>query len=131
MGSRITAATVSSTAAASATVSPNGTNVTSAGIGSNGARFAGWPVIARAPIVRPWNAFSAATIRVRPVSRESLNAASLASAPELVNNTRPSPAAPEMSSNRSASAITPGWVKKFETCPRVEICSVTARTTAG
>ena len=38
-------------------------------------------------MVRPWKAPSAATIRVRPVRRASLNAASLASAPELQKKT--------------------------------------------
>ncbi len=40
-------------------------------------------------MVRPWNAPSHAMIRGRPVRRASLNAASLASAPELQKNTRP------------------------------------------
>ena len=46
-------------------------------------RLAGWPVSASAPMVRPWKAPSAATTPVRPVRRAILNAASLASAPEL------------------------------------------------
>ena len=46
-------------------------------------------VSASAPMVRPWNAPSAATRWVRPVRRVSLKAASLASVPELVKNTRP------------------------------------------
>ena len=65
-------------------------------IGSNGARLAGWPVSASAPIVRPWNAPSAAMIRGRPVSRAILNAASLASAPELQKITRPSRGAEQL-----------------------------------
>ena len=40
-------------------------------------------------MVRPWNAPSAAMIRGRPVRRAILNAASLASAPELQKITRP------------------------------------------
>ena len=38
-------------------------------------------------MVRPWKPPSAATTWVRPVRRVSLNAASLASAPELEKNT--------------------------------------------
>ena len=52
--------------------------------GSNGARFAGWPVIESAPIVRPWNEPSSATSPLRPVAlRAHLIAASTASVPEL------------------------------------------------
>ena len=52
--------------------------------GSNGARFAGWPVIESAPIVRPWKEPSSATSSVRPVAlRAHLIAASTASVPEL------------------------------------------------
>ena len=43
--------------------------------------------MASAPIERPWKAPSVAMILVRPVSRVILNAASLASVPELVKNT--------------------------------------------
>ena len=71
-----------------APVSPNGTWLIFFNSGLNGSRFAGWPVIDSAPIVRPWNAPSVATIRFRPVNRESLIAASLASAPELQKKTR-------------------------------------------
>ena len=42
-------------------------------------------------MVRPWKPPSAATTWVRPVRRVSLNAASLASAPELVKKTLPGP----------------------------------------
>ena len=42
---------------------------------------------ASAPIVRPWNAPYVETIFVRPVRRAILNAASLASVPELAKNT--------------------------------------------
>jgi hypothetical protein len=90
IGSRNTAAVCSSTAASRAAVSPYGTNSTPPGIGSNGARLSGWPVRASAPMVRPWNALSAAMILGRPVSRAILKAASLASVPELQKNTRPS-----------------------------------------
>ena len=55
--------------------------------GSNGARFAGWPVTESAPIVRPWNEPSSATTPLRPVAlRAHLSAASTASAPELQKN---------------------------------------------
>ncbi len=40
-------------------------------------------------MVRPWKRPSATTTWVRPVRRVSLNAASLASVPELVKNTLP------------------------------------------
>ena len=43
-------------------------------------------------MVRPWKAPSAVTTSGRPVSRLILNAASLASAPELQKKTRPGPA---------------------------------------
>ena len=66
-------------------------------------------------MVRPWNAPSAAMILGRPVSRAILNAASLASAPELQNNTRASPSAPDSRVSCSARSRTVGWVKKFET----------------
>jgi hypothetical protein len=67
----------------------------------------------------------------RPVRRAILNATSLASAPELQNSTRPDPVAPSRSSSISASEMAGSVRKKFETCPRVLICSVTARITAG
>ena len=86
MGSSSTAATVSSTAASSASLSPYGTQRMSPGSGSNGSRYASLDVSASAPIVRPWKLPSAATTVVRPVRRVALNAASLASAPELVKN---------------------------------------------
>ena len=70
--------------------------------GSNGVRLLGWPVSASAPIVRPWNASSAAMMWGRPVRRAILNAASLASAPELQKSTRPG--RPSSSSSRSARA---------------------------
>ena len=130
MGSRTTAAVWSVTAFASAASSPYGTKVTSPGSGSNGARYASFEVRASEPMVRPWNDPSAATRWVRPVRRVSLNAASLASVPELVKKTRPS-RAPTSDRSRSASSTCGALVKKFETWPRVVSCSVTAATRAG
>ena len=80
-------------------------------------------------MVRPWKLPSAATMVVRPVRRVALKAASFASVPELVKNTLPS--APISSSSFSASSICGVDVKKFETCPRVVSCVVTASTIAG
>ena len=60
-----------------------------------------------------------ATTWVRPVRRVSLKAASLASAPELVKNTLPPPAAGPAASSRSASATCGSVAKKFETWPSV------------
>ncbi len=54
-------------------------------------------------MVRPWNAFSAATMLGRPVRRAILNAASLASAPELQNSALAG--ASTSSTSFSASAI--------------------------
>ena len=68
----------------------------------HGRTMGGWPVSASAPIVRPWKASSAAMMWGRPVRRAILNAASLASAPELQKSTRPGQ--PSSSSSRSASA---------------------------
>ena len=70
-------------------------------------------------MVRPWKAPSAATTWVRPVRRVSLNAASLASAPELAKNTLPAPARRAGRSSRSASATCGSVAKKFETWPSV------------
>ena len=57
---------------------------------------------------------------VRPVRRVSLNAASLASVPELVKKTLPSPGClPRRSSSFSASSTCGALVKKLEMCPRV------------
>ena len=69
--------------------------------------------------------------RVRPVRRVSLNAASLASVPELVKNTAEPGGAPASASSRSASATCGGVAKKFETWPRVASCAVTAATQRG
>lgn len=79
----ITSAVSSVTAAASACGSPYGTCVTSPGSGRNGSCLPGWPVSARAPMVRPWKPPRVATMCGRPVSRPILKAPSLASAPEL------------------------------------------------
>jgi hypothetical protein len=125
----MTAAVWSVTALARAASSPYGTKVTSPGRGSKGARYASFDVSASEPMVRPWNEPSAATRCVRPVRRVSLKAASLASVPELVKNTRPS--APTSDSSRSASSTWGALVKKFETWPSVVSCSVTAATRAG
>ncbi len=62
--------------------------------------------------MRPWNEPSATTMRVRPVRRVALNAASLASVPELVKKTRPS--WPTRSSSFSASSTCGLEVKKLE-----------------
>ena len=127
-GSMTTAATVSSTADSRAPASPKGTNVTSPGSGSKGFRYFSVCVTASAPMVRPWKDPSIATRRVRPVRRLTLNAASLASAPELARKTLPPPAASE---RRSASRICGSEAKKFERCPRALSCLATAFTTAG
>ena len=73
-------------------MSPNGMCTTPPGSGSNGARYASLAVSAKAPMVRPWKAPSRAMILVRvfrgvEFRRASLNAASLASVPELAKNT--------------------------------------------
>ena len=55
--------------------------------GSNAARFAGWPVTASAPVVRPWKLCSSAITPGLPVAlRAYFSAASFASAPELQKN---------------------------------------------
>jgi hypothetical protein len=127
----ITAAVCSSTASASALSSPNGTCTTSGSSGANGVRLAGWPVRVSAPIVRPWNAPSQATILLRPVSRDSFSAASTASAPELQNSTLAWPVSPATSSSSSASSTVTWFTYRFEVWPSVRICVVTASTTAG
>ena len=129
IGSRITIAVSGPTAASSAAGSPYGTKVTSPGSGRNGSTLDGCPVRASAPIVRPWKAPSAETTPVRPVSRDSLNAASLASAPELQKNAFPRRPASARSSSASA---TPGSeTYRLETWPSVATCRLTASTTAG
>src|SRR6202042_208718 len=126
-----TAAVSSVTAAARASTSPYGTWLTSPGSGANGACLVGCPVSASAPIVRPWKPPCAATSLVRPVRRESLNAASLASVPELQNNTRASASPPRRPTSASASAMPGSAAYKLEVCPSVDICRVTASSTAG
>ena len=79
-------------------------------------------------MVRPWNDPSIATMRVRPVRRVSLNAASLASVPELVKNTRLR-SAPVTAASRSASRIWPSDAKKFDTCPSRPSWAATAAVT--
>ncbi|CFE64394.1 Uncharacterised protein [Mycobacterium tuberculosis] len=83
------------------------------------------------PMVRPWKASWAATSFVRPVSRDSLNAASLASAPELQKNTRVRWSAPSSATSSSASAMPGSVAYRLEVCPSVDICRVTASMTAG
>ena len=85
-------------------------------------------------MVRPWKAPSVATTWVRPVLRVSLNAASLASAPELAKKTLPRVVAAERESSRQSArrGATCGSVaKKFETWPSVCSWAVTASTSAG
>lgn len=79
--------------------------------------------------MRPWKPPSVATMWVRPVSRPILKAASLASAPELQKNTRPS--RPKRWRSRSARATVGSAMKKLEMCPRDAICVLTASTIAG
>ena len=66
-------------------------------------------------MVRPWKDPSAVTTSGRPVSRLILNAASLASAPELQKKTRPG--RPARSSSRSASSSPGSCMARLETCP--------------
>ncbi len=66
------------------------------------ARFAGWPVTASAPVVRPWKLCSSAITPGLPVAlRAYFSAASFASAPELQKNAC---APPNRSDRRRASA---------------------------
>lgn len=129
IGSRKTAAVSVVTAARSASMSPNGTWVASGSSGRNGSCLADWAVSVSAPMVRPWKEPWSETTWLRPVSRPILKAASLASAPELQKNTRPS--RPESSSSCSASLMVGSAMNRLETWPRVEICAVTASTIAG
>ena len=70
-------------------------------------------------------------MRLRPVRRESLIAASVASVPELAKKT-PDPAGAEATDrSRSASAIAGSEVKKFETWMADSACLATACTSAG
>ncbi len=55
--------------------------------GSNASRFAGWPVTASEPVVRPWKLCSSAITPGLPVAlRAYFSTASFASAPELQKN---------------------------------------------
>ena len=65
----------------------------------------------------------------RPVSRLTLNAASLASAPELQKKTRPG--RPASSSSRSARATPGSCMARLETCPSFAAWVVIASTTLG
>ena len=91
--------------------------MTSPGNGRNGSCLPGWPVNASEPMVRPWKAPCAATILVRPVSRLILNAASLASAPELQKKTLAG--ASSWATRASASAIPGSVAYRFEVWPSV------------
>ena len=87
--SRITAAVSPSTAFRSASVSLYGTWTNPGTRGSNGSRKSRRHVALSAPIVRPWNPRIAATTFGRPVAaRANFSAASTASDPELLRNTR-------------------------------------------
>ena len=83
-------------------------------------------------MVRPWKASVRARTRGRcapPWRRAILKAPSLASVPELARKTlEPAGSAPGKTSPMSSSArvICAGVVKKFDTCPSSESCSVTA-----
>jgi len=79
--SKNTAAVVGVMASRNAPRSLTGTTLTPPNNGANGSCFAGCAVNEREPMVLPWKLPSTTTISVRPVSLESLSAASLASAP--------------------------------------------------
>ena len=90
------------TAAASEASSFGRANVTGPGSGSNACRFAGCPVTAKAPRVRPWKEPSSAATACLPVAlRAYLRAASTASAPELQKKAC---APPNRAESRSASS---------------------------
>ena len=85
-------------------------------------------------MVRPWKAPSIAMMRVRPVRRVALKAASLASVPELQKKTfapRSGWFTVAKPASRSARAICAGVAKKFETWLRVDSWLVIAESTAG
>ena len=67
---------------------------------------------------RPWKDPSRATMRVRPVRRESLIAASVASVPELAKKTPEPLGAAAIDSSRSARAIAGSDVKKLRDVDR-------------
>ena len=70
-------------------------------------------------------------IRVRPVRRVSLTAASIASVPLLAKNTADPLGAPAMRSRVSASSTCGSVVKKLDTWMSWAACLVTASTRAG
>ena len=82
-------------------------------------------------MVRPWKAFWAAMIRVRPVRRVSFTAASRASAPELAKNTPEPAGARHTSRSFSASSTCGSEVKKLEMWTTWLACLVIASTSAG
>jgi hypothetical protein len=93
--SGVTAARRDSTSLSRAKVTPGSS-------GSNAARFAGCPVTASEPAVRPWNEPSSAITPGLPVAlRAYLTAASIASAPELPKYAW---APPKRSESRPASS---------------------------
>ena len=97
--------------------------------GSNAARFAGWPVIDSAPIVRPWKEPSSATSPVFPVDlRAHFSAASTASVPELQKNAC---APPNRSDNRRARFSIGSVEYRLETCQSRSSCSRAAASGAG
>ena len=101
-------------------------------MGWKGSCLVGWPVAASAARVRPWKLPSALTTTWRPRPpnfRATLNAASLASAPELQKKTWPPP--PSSSSMAMAVSVATGLAKKFDTCSSVRACSATASATTG
>ncbi|OEI70208.1 Uncharacterized protein Cus16_0834 [Curtobacterium sp. ER1/6] len=115
IGSTMSAATVSSIAASSASTVESMCS-TPGTIGRKSSCSAGLPVSASAPIVRPWKPCLSARMRVlRPSAplfrRASLKAASFASAPELPKYTRPAAPAPVMRLSRSASSSCGGVAK--------------------
>ena len=86
------APTVGSRAASKAATSFHAACRKPSGRGWNGSCFSGWPVAAKVARVRPWNDRKAESTPCRPRPwnfRTSLRAASLASAPEFWNRTRP------------------------------------------
>jgi hypothetical protein len=96
--------------------------------GRNGMRYAGRSVAASTPISRPWNAPRSATISclsslmLRAHRRANLNAASLASPPELQKNTRD---ANDRSTSFCANACTGAVWYRFDVCtsPSEAACS--------
>ena len=99
---------MSSPAAAYSEATSFGTAKRAGPSGSNAARFAGWPVTASAPSVRPWNEPSSASTPGLPVAlRAYLSAASFASAPELQKNACAPPKRAERSAASSAAGSVP------------------------